>query len=267
MDLKLDGKIAIVTGGSKGIGRSAAERLACEGCKVAIAAREPAALDEALRAILDVGGDAIALPTDVTKPDQVQALVDKVIDRFGAVHVLVNNAGGGTRPYRFEDITDEDWLMAWELNLMSAVRASRAVLPFMRAQKWGRIINISSAAGIQPEASYAHYSAAKGALNNFTKTLSRAAGRDGVMVNSITVGLVKTAAFEEDVMIRGGRERGISPEQAAIEFTRKLRPANVRGRPGEPDEVAALIAFLASELSAYITGANYRIDGGATMGV
>ena len=266
MDLKLSGKVAIVTGASKGIGRAIAERLAREGTKVVLAAREPGRLEEATRAI-SAHGEVLGVPTDVTKPDSVVTLVDEAVRKFGTVHILVNNAGGGTEPYKFEDITDDDWLATWDLCLMSAVRMSRAVLPMMRAQKWGRIVNISSAAGIQPEANYAHYSAAKAAMNNFTKTLSRAAGRDGVMVNSVTVGLIRSDKFEEHIMIEGGSARGLKPEEGAAAFVRKLRPGNVRGMPGETREVADLVAFLASELSGYITGSNYRIDGGATMAV
>jgi NAD(P)-dependent dehydrogenase (short-subunit alcohol dehydrogenase family) len=266
MDLRLTGKVAIVTGGSKGIGRAIAERLAREGCRTVVAARGAEALEETVAAITAVGGEAVALSADFSKAAPIQHVVDETVRRFGTVHILINNAGGGNEPFRFDDITDEHWLATLELDLMSAVRASRAVLPHMTAQKWGRIINISSAAGVQPEASYAHYSAAKAALNNFTKTLSRHAGRDGVMVNAVSPGLIRTPKFDEQVRI-GGAERGLSPEEAVVAFTRKLRPGNVRGTPGEASEVADLVAFLASELSGYITGSNHRIDGGATFAV
>jgi NAD(P)-dependent dehydrogenase (short-subunit alcohol dehydrogenase family) len=266
MDLKLSGKIAIVTGGSKGIGRAIAERLAQEGCKVVVAARGPEALEATVAAIVAAGGEAVAISTDCSKAGPIQHLVDETVRRFGTVHILVNNAGGGNEPYRFDDITDEHWLATLELDLMSAVRASRAVLPHMKAQQWGRIINISSAGGIQPEANYAHYSAAKAALNNFTKTLSRHAGRDGVMVNTVSPGLIRTPLFEAQVTA-GAAERGITLEEGLGAFTRKLRPGNVRGMPGEAREVADLVAFLASELSGYITGTNHRVDGGATFAV
>ncbi len=266
MDLKLAGKVAIVTGGSKGIGRAIAERLAAEGVKVVVAARGAEALDETVAAIAATGGEAFAISADFSKAEPIQQVVDETVRRFGTVHILVNNAGGGNEPFRWDDITDVHWMATLELDLMSAVRTSRAVLPHMQAQKWGRIINISSAAGVQPEASYAHYSAAKAALNNFTKTLSRHAGRDGVMVNTVSPGLIRTPKFDEQV-VTGGAERGLSPDEAVRAFTRKLRPGNVRGTPGEPSEVADLVAFLASELSGYITGTNYRIDGGATFAV
>jgi len=266
MDLKLAGKVAIVTGGSKGIGRAIAERLAAEGAKVVVAARGQEALDETVAAIAAAGGEAVAISADFSKPAPIQHVVDETVRRFGTVHILVNNAGGGNAPFRWDDITDEDWMATLELDLMSAVRAARAVLPHMQAQKWGRIINISSAAGVQPEANYAHYSAAKAAINNLTKTLSRYAGKDGVMVNTVSPGLIRTPLFEQQVAA-GGKERGLSPEEALVAFTRKLRPGNVRGTPGEAREVADLVAFLASELSGYITGTNHRIDGGATFAV
>jgi 3-oxoacyl-[acyl-carrier protein] reductase len=266
MDLKLAGKVAIVTGGSKGIGRAIAERLAQEKAKVVIAARGAEAIAETVAAIAAAGGEAVAIPTDCSKAAPIEAMVAETVARFGTVHILVNNAGGGNEPFRFDDITDDHWMATLELDLMSAVRASRAVLSHMKAQGWGRIINISSAAGIQPEASYAHYSAAKAALNNFTKTLSRHAGRDGVMVNTVSPGLIRTPKFDEQVAA-GAAERGLSLDEAVVAFTRKLRPGNVRGRPGEARDVADLVAFLASDLSGYITGANYRVDGGATFAV
>jgi NAD(P)-dependent dehydrogenase (short-subunit alcohol dehydrogenase family) len=266
MDLKLAGKVAIVTGGSKGIGRAIAERLAAEGARVVVAARGQEALDETVAAIAAAGSEAVAISADFSKAAPIQAVVAETVRRFGTVHILVNNAGGGNEPFRWDDITDDHWMATLELDLMSAVRASRAALPHMQAQKWGRIINISSAAGVQPEASYAHYSAAKAAINNLTKTLSRHAGRDGVMVNTVSPGLIRTPKFEEQVAA-GAAERGLSVEEALTAFTRKLRPGNVRGTPGEAREVADLVAFLASELSGYITGCNYRIDGGATFAV
>jgi len=266
MDLKLAGKVAIVTGGGKGIGRAITERLCAEGAKVVIAGREAAALQDAAAAIGRTGAEVLAVPADIADPASAQAIVDQAVKRFGTVHILVNNAGGGNKPYRFEDITDDDWLATLTLNVVAPARLARAVLPVMRAQKWGRIINISSAAGVQPEASYAHYSAAKAALNNFTRTLSRHVGKDGIMVNTVSPGLTRSPAL--DGQIRAGAEqRGMSFEEAEQAFVRKLRPGNVRGTPGEATEVADLVAFLASELSGYITGANHRIDGGATLGV
>jgi 3-oxoacyl-[acyl-carrier protein] reductase len=266
MQLNLTGKVAIVTGGSLGIGKSISLRLAIEGCKVVVAARRQEPIDQLVAEIRAEGGDALGVIADLSSSESIVAMIDKTAAHYGAVHILVNNAGGGAHPYKFDDITDGDWEVALALNLMGPVRAARAAAPYMREQKWGRIINISSAAGVQPEAIYAHYSAAKAALNNFTKTLSRALGRDGITVNTVSPGLVRSAAFA-DIVLKAGAEKGLDAIEAERQFVTKLRPGNVRGRAGDPEEVADLVAFLASERSAYITGTNMRIDGGATLAV
>jgi NAD(P)-dependent dehydrogenase (short-subunit alcohol dehydrogenase family) len=266
MDLNLNGKVAIVTGGSQGIGRAISLRLAEEGCRVVIAARSRGPIDETVKAITDTGGEALGISVDVGNKDDIQRMVDEAVARFGTVHVLVNNVGGQNEPFRFDEIEDEHWYQAFEINVMAVVRAVRAVLPHMRAQGWGRIINISSVAATQPEPVFPHYNAAKAALNNFTKSLSRLAGADGILVNSVSPGLVRTPGFDEQLGA-GAKERGLTLDEAERQFVKKLRPGIVTGRAGHPEEVAAVVALLASDLAGFVAGANYRVDGGSILSV
>ncbi|MET0379250.1 MAG: SDR family oxidoreductase [Spongiibacteraceae bacterium] len=266
MDLNLHGKVAIVTGGSQGIGRAITLRLAQEGCKVVIAARTQVPIDDTVQAITAGGGEALGLSIDVGKPEDIQRMVDATVARFGRVDILVNNVGGQNEPFHFDEISDDDWLRAFDINVMAVVRAVRAVLPHMRAQQWGRIINISSVAATQPEPVFPHYNAAKAALNNFTKSLSRLVGPDGILVNSVSPGLIRTPGFDEQLGA-GAAARGLSIDEAEKQFVRKLRPGIVVGRAGRPEEVAAQVALLASDLAGFTAGANYRVDGGSITSV
>jgi len=266
VDLNLKDKVAIITGGSQGIGHAISLRLGQEGARVVVVARTQKFIDDTVNQIKAAGGQALGISADITDPQSFANIVDKTLQHFGGVHILINNAGGENEPFQFDDITDEHWYQCFEINLMAVVRAVRAVLPHMRAQQWGRIINISSVAASQPEAVFPHYNAAKAALNNFTKSLSKLAGKDGILVNSVSPGLVRTPGFDEQLGA-GARERGISIEEAERQFVKKLRPGIVVGRAGRPEEVADLVAFLASERSGFIAGANYRVDGGSVVAV
>ena len=193
MDLGLKDKIVLVTGGSKGIGRAVAEAFAVEGTKVAIAARGAEELEKVAREISkNTGSEALAIAADATKADDIVRMTETTIKRFGTVHVLINNAGGVGAFAPFEELTDDDWLQALNFNVLSAVRATRTVLPYMRKQKWGRIINISSESGSQPDAFMPHYNASKAAMNNLTKSLSKAYAKDGILVNTVSPAFIMT---------------------------------------------------------------------------
>jgi NAD(P)-dependent dehydrogenase (short-subunit alcohol dehydrogenase family) len=179
MRLGLAGKVALVTGASKGIGLAVAEALAAEGARVVISARCQPALDRAAAAIREHGGEVLGVPADVTRPEDVERLVAAAVSRFGTIHVLVNNAGGIGSFSPFDELSDGAWLGVLELNVLSAVRVTRAVLPHMRRQEWGRIINMGSESGVQPDALMPHYNASKAALINLTKSLSKAYAADG----------------------------------------------------------------------------------------
>ena len=164
-------------------------------------------MQQAAREVGEVG-DALALPTDVTKPDEVEKLVKETVDRYAKIAILINNAGGIGRAAAFEELSDEEWFAVLDLNLFSAVRLTRAVLPHMRQQGWGRIINIASESGIQPDPFMPHYNASKAALVNLTKSLSKAYGEEGILVNAVSPAFVMTPLVES--MLADETERGES---------------------------------------------------------
>jgi 3-oxoacyl-[acyl-carrier protein] reductase len=266
MELGLKGKVAVVTGSSKGIGYSIASALAHEGCQVVISARSKDDLEKAAAAMQGAGGNVHSIVADVNKPDDIKRLIDETVKKFGTIHILVNNAGGIGRFAPFEDLTDEEWMALSQLNLLSAVRACRAALPWMQKQKWGRIINISSESGTQPDALMPHYNASKAALNNLTKSLSKAYGKDNILVNTVSPAFIRTPLVEE-MLAEQARLHGLSVELAERNFLAENRPNIVLGRAGKSDETAGIVVLLASEQSSFITGANYRVDGGSVASI
>jgi 3-oxoacyl-[acyl-carrier protein] reductase len=263
MDLQLTKKTVLVTGASKGIGEAIAKAFATEGARVALAARSTPALERVAAEINNNGGEALACPTDLTNPIDVHALVDKVVARFGSIHVLVNNAGGVVDGFpKFDTLSDEDWFKTFDVNLFSTVRLTHAVLPHMQQQKWGRIINIASELALQPDGDMPHYAAAKAAILNLTKNISKAYALDGILINAVSPGMIATPAVEE-MATETGKRMGISATEVLTRFVTKRRPHLELRRPGQPEEVAAVVLFLASEAASYITGTNIRVDGGS----
>ncbi len=262
MELGIQGKVALVAAASKGLGKATALALAEEGCAVAIAARNEADLALAAEEIRRTTGSTI-LPVraDVSRAADCEALVARVRAELGPVEILVNNAGGPP-PGTFTDVTDEDWLAAFQLNLMSAVRLTRLVLPEMRSRRWGRIINIVSLAVKQPIPNLILSNAVRAGVVAMAKTLAGQVAAEGITVNNVCPGYMLTdrvRALAADRAAREGRtvEEVLAESQAAIPM----------GRLGRPEELAALIAFLASEKASYITGATIQVDGGAIQGL
>jgi len=249
LDDSLAGKIALVTGGSRGIGRAICIALAAKGAQVAVHYRStPDAADEVVRVIEGLGGEAFFLQADLAEREAGAALVEQVNKRVGGVDILVNNAGEMT-DYAVEDMPDEAWERTLNVNLHSAFRCSRAVIPHMKAQQWGRIINITSQAAQTGSSNHAHYAASKSGLYGLTYSLAKELAPDNITVNQVAPGRIKT----EMVMSRiAGRE---------AEWM-KQTPL---GRLGDPEEIAAPVAFLASEAARYITGATLHINGGQLM--
>ena len=269
MELALRGKVVVVTGSSKGIGRSIAAAFVREGCNVVINGRHAKELDASaseLRANAAGGATVHAVVSDVAEAEGAKRVVDEAVARFGTIHVLVNNAGGVGRFASFEELTDEEWLGAFTFNVLSAVRATRAALPHMQKQKWGRIINISSESGVQPDPVMPHYNASKSAMNSLTKSLSKAYGKDNILVNTVSPAFIRTPLVEG--MLDGqARARGITVDEAEKVLLREFRPNILLGRAGKPDETAGIVVFLASDQATFITGSNFRVDGGSVASI
>jgi NAD(P)-dependent dehydrogenase (short-subunit alcohol dehydrogenase family) len=265
MDLGIRGRVAIVTGGSKGIGFAIAEALAREGARVLICARDAHGLERAAERLRATGEVAIEA-ADVRHNADCERIVDACRRAFGKVDVLVNNAAataGG--PAGFLALRDEDWLATYEGSLLSAVRLSRLVLPEMAQRKWGRIVMIASTSGRQPDVVVPHYNAAKAGMINLSKTLANAFAADQVLVNCVCPGLVRTAALEASARRRleeqGTDTREMSDDDVVARYYGPRRPIPL-GRVGRPADVAGLVALLCSEQAAWITGACIDVDGG-----
>jgi NAD(P)-dependent dehydrogenase (short-subunit alcohol dehydrogenase family) len=266
MNLGLNGRVAIVTGGSKGIGKAIALTLARESALVVVAARGQNALDETVAEIAAAGGNALGVAADLARAETAHALVARAIDTFGRLDIVVNNSGGQRRRAVFDGLTDDDFLDAYTDNVLSVVRMARAALPHMQAKRWGRIINIVSDVSTQPERTFPHYNAAKAAQLNLTKSLSKAFARDGILVNAVSPGLIATPGINSS-FAREAKEKGRTVDEVTSDYFRKFKPGLVLGRAGNPLEVASVVAFLASDHASYITGSNYRVDGGSVVGI
>jgi 3-oxoacyl-[acyl-carrier protein] reductase len=252
MDLGLDGKTALVSGASKGIGRAVAQALAAEGARVALVARDADALAAAVEAIGEAGGEALAVPGDVSQLAEVERVVAETRRRLGDVSVLVANAGGppaGTPTA----IGEAAWDAAVDLTLMSAVRLGRAVLPAMQAARWGRIVNITSLSVREPILNLTLSNALRAGVTAWAKTLSQEVAADGVTVNNVGPGYTATERLEE-----------LFTDAAAKRALIERIPAR---RFAEPAEIAAAVAFLASQQAGYITGQTLVVDGGMVKGL
>ena len=199
MDLNLKGRVALVTGGSKGIGASIVRQLAQEGVRVIICARPSQAMADLVLEISAGGWTCIALPVDVLNPAAISAVVELAARQWGGIDILINNVGGAERFGGFEELKDEDWLRAHEFNVMSVVRFTRSALPHLRGSTLRRIINVSSISAVQPGYYNPHYTVTKAAVLNLGKYLANALANENILVNTICPGPVKTEAWEMNV--------------------------------------------------------------------
>ena len=258
MDLGLTGKVALVTAASKGMGKASAMGLAAEGAKVVMCARTESDLKNAAEEIrAKTKAEVLAMPADVTKKEDVTALVDGALKTFGHIDILVANAGGPPRGY-FEDMTDEQWQGAFDVSLLSVVRLVRAVLPSMKARGWGRILTIQSVSVKQPIPELLLSNAVRPGVAGMMKTLAGQLGKDGITVNTVCPGKIMTDRF-----LGGQKISGLSREEY---LARAVEDVPVR-RVGTPEEFANVIVFLASERASYVTGVSVQVDGGLVRGL
>jgi NAD(P)-dependent dehydrogenase (short-subunit alcohol dehydrogenase family) len=293
MELGLQGKVAAITGGSEGIGKATALRLAQEGAMVAICGRRADVLQQAADEIRaaggmppfgpageagltpnpkglpvsrtavpaagdrrPAGGSVLAVVADVTNPADCQRFIAETVQRFGRLDILINNAGSSNANH-FETVDDEVWQADLELKLFGAIRCSRAAIPHMKQQGGGRIINITMVGGKQPGAKSMPTTISRAAGQAFTKALSRDMAEFKILVNTVCIGLIKSGQLR-----RGAERAGLRPEQRYEQMGKNIP----LGRVGEAEEAANVITFLASEAASYVTGTSINVDGG-TSGV
>jgi 3-oxoacyl-[acyl-carrier protein] reductase len=254
------GKTAIATGASRGIGRAIAVRLARDGARVVLCARDAAALEEVRGAIESAGGAADVLPLDLRQPDSPARLAAFAVERSGRIDLVVNNAGA-TRRGEFETLTDDDWTDGFALKFFGAVRLTRAAWPHLR-QSRGAVLFISGAGGRTPGAQFAIGGAVNAALLSLTKALADTGLRDGVRVNTINPGTIRTQRFQARLETLA-REQGIPLAAAEAEFVRAAKVTRI----GEPEDVAGLAAFVLGPEGSLLHGAIIDLDAGATKTV
>lgn len=258
MHFGLQGKGALVTAASKGLGRACALALAAEGAQVMIAARHQETLFQAAQEIEEnTGSKVLACPADMSKREDLETLVTKTLEAFGGIDILVHNTGGppmGT----FESVADALWQATFETELLSAVRLIRLTLPSMRQRGGGRILHIVSTSVKQPSEGLVLANAIRPGIVGLAKTLALDLAPEHITVNTICPGRILTDRLRHGRGVRAKMAQGMSEEQALHEMVRAIP----MGRAGRPEEVGALVAFLASEQAAYITGTTMVIDGG-----
>ena len=255
MDLNLDGKRALVTGSTAGIGAAIAAGLAREGARVIVNGRAPADVEKAVATLkVESGGEVIGFAGDLGTARPIEDLVR----RHPKVDILVNNLGI-FEPKPFEDIPDADWMRFFEVNVLSGVRLSRAYLPAMKRANWGRIIFISSESALQIPAEMIHYGVTKTAQIAVARGLAETLAGTGITVNSVLPGPTRSRGVNEFVSALGS---GASFEAFQTEFFQKFRPTSLLRRFETPEEIASFVTYLASPLSSGITGAALRVDGG-----
>jgi len=264
MDLGLRDGTAVIAGGSRGMGRATAELLAREGCRVAVLARGASDLEEAEAALrADGAPDVLALRADLLDTSQVEAAFDAVSRRWGELNALVCAAGPGTDG-TFAELVDRDWVRAFDEGALTAVRCVRAALPLLRRARFARIVTLAATSTRQQSPRLVAYTAAKAALVSITKNLARSLAPEGIIVNCLCPGWVLTPSVERYLreLAANAGLAGNDLDAAYREGTRMFGSANDLGRPGRPEEVAAMAVLLCSPLAGFTVGGTIPVDGG-----
>ena len=265
MDLGLKDATAVVSGGTKGMGRATAELLARDGARVAVLARNRDDLAETVEALRTLGSpDPVGIATDVADAGSIRAAFDQVAERWGALNILVNTVGPGLTG-TIDDFDDDAWAETFELGTMSAVRSVRSALPLLRKADWARIVIVSAHSTRRQTPTLIAYTASKAALTSLSKNLAKTLAPEGILVNTVSPGTFLTGGVRtwlEEI----AEERGIDPGSLS-DLNRIIEedfgePCDL-GRAGLPEEIGAVIAFLASRSNSYMTGADVNVDGGS----
>jgi 3-oxoacyl-[acyl-carrier protein] reductase len=258
MDFALKGKVALVVASSKGLGRACALQLAREGARVAISSRDPERLERTANEIeAETGAEVIPVVGDVSNEAHVEAMVSTTVERLGPIDILITNTGapaGGM----FDDLSDQDWIEAFELVTLSVVRLLRLVLPPMRKRGWGRVISIQSTSVKQPIPHLVLSNGIRPGTQGILKSVVQGAAADGITINTVLPGVFLTDRLRND--LSGRAEKAGTTLDQEINQVAKLNPT---GRVGEPRELGSVVAFLASEQASYINGATIQVDGGS----
>ena len=255
------GAVSVISGGSTGIGLAVAERLATGGGRVAILGRDPAHLLAAKCTIEEAGAAGVlAIQADATKDNEVADAFRKIDEAWGEVHALIN-AVGPSGAGRFEDLSDEAWVRAFDQGALTAVRCIRHALPLLRRADWGRIVNITAVSVQHQSSALIGYTASKAALTSITKNLARSLAVDGILVNAVAPGPVLTGPIQSAVRVARGDPN--DRYDAYRVMSERYGSAVDLGRVGVPAEVAEVVAFCASEANTYMTGAHLNVDGGS----
>jgi 3-oxoacyl-[acyl-carrier protein] reductase len=262
MDLQLAGKVAIIGGASKGLGRACAQVLAEEGCRLAICSRSQADLDKAAAEIrAATGAEVLAIAGDLDNYGTIQSLIAAAAERFGRIDILVANSGGPPLA-QAHDASEEQWATAVQRSLLFFSRMAREALPHLKRAGGGRIVNILASTVYQPIPNLALSGATRMGVVAFAKSLADEVGRDGILVNNVCPGSILTERMLSNVTARA-KQKGVALEEALAERAAETAV----GRIGEPNELAWLVAFLASAKASYITGSTLRVDGGLVRSV
>jgi len=257
MDLGIKNKIALVTAASQGLGKAAAIELANEGTKLAICSRNEEKINETAEEIQKLSGsEVLPVKADLDNKEDIENLILEIEKKFNTIDILINNTGG-PKPGFFDDLSDEDWLQSFESTFLSAVRVTRKVLPFMKKNKWGRIVNISSVSAKQPIDNLMLSNGIRMSIHGWAKTLSNQLASDNILINNVCPGFTHTERV--DGLIRAQVENSDSSHEDIIETIARDIPVK---RIGQANELAALVAFLSSEKASYITGQSIAVDGG-----